>query len=470
MPEHRVAQADRFLFRSFLLLLIWAPIPLGSNRLWAEAILEIWIFSIAIGWLYLYLKQRVDFSPLIIKSRFALFLLLLWLVWLLLQLIPLPLFMIDLLGGELHQAYKQVNVLGIADSFPRLSIDPGVSGDHLRLSVALVLVFVAVLQFARSRRRIRMIGYAIVISGVMQSVYAGFMTLSGSNFGLFFEEFLNEGVATGTYISRTHFAGYLEMTLAVGIGLLIANLKGGLGHYSWRQRLRDWINILFSAKAIFRLSLVIMVIALVLTRSRMGNTGFFASMLIAGSIGLVFSRYATRSTVILLSSLIVIDIVIVGAFFGVEKVAQRIQETTIEKERRDDVSIYSMQLVRDHVVIGTGLGSYYGAFMPYRQHDVLSYYDHAHNDFIEIAADTGVLGFILLGILVSWSLYLAIFAQKDRRDPLMRGLSFASIMGITALLIHSTVDFNLQIPANAATFMVILAFAWISSYYRSPRD
>jgi hypothetical protein len=41
-------------------------------------------------------------------------------------------------------------------------------------------------------------------------------------------------------------------------------------------------------------------------------------------------------------------------------------------------------------------------------------------------------------------------------------MAFASVMGIIALLIHSTVDFNLQIPANAATFMVILALAWIA--------
>jgi hypothetical protein len=44
----------------------------------------------------------------------------------------------------------------------------------------------------------------------------------------------------------------------------------------------------------------------------------------------------------------------------------------------------------------------------------------------------------------------------------MRGISFAAIMSICAMLIHATVDFNLQIPANAATFMLILSMAWIS--------
>jgi hypothetical protein len=52
----------------------------------------------------------------------------------------------------------------------------------------------------------------------------------------------------------------------------------------------------------------------------------------------------------------------------------------------------------------------------------------------------------------------------------MRGISFASIMGIVAILIHSSVDFNLQIPANAALFMVILALAWISLHLARRED
>jgi hypothetical protein len=44
----------------------------------------------------------------------------------------------------------------------------------------------------------------------------------------------------------------------------------------------------------------------------------------------------------------------------------------------------------------------------------------------------------------------------------MRGMSFACIMGVTSILIHSWVDFNLQMPANATLFMVLLALGWIS--------
>jgi hypothetical protein len=59
----------------------------------------------------------------------------------------------------------------------------------------------------------------------------------------------------------------------------------------------------------------------------------------------------------------------------------------------------------------------------------------------------------------------ALWAQWKRRDPLMRGMSFACIMGVASILIHSWVDFNLQIPANATLFMVLLALGWISLFH-----
>jgi O-antigen ligase len=92
----------------------------------------------------------------------------------------------------------------------------------------------------------------------------------------------------------------------------------------------------------------------------------------------------------------------------------------------------------------------------------VNFYDYAHNDYAQFAVESGVLGLAMLGLLVAMSLVAALLAQWRRRDPLMRGMSFACIMGVTAILIHSWVDFNLQIPANAIYFMVLLSLGWIS--------
>jgi O-antigen ligase len=214
---------------------------------------------------------------------------------------------------------------------------------------------------------------------------------------------------------------------------------------------------------VLRLSLCVLVIALTTTHSRMGNTAFFSSLLIAGVIGIALSRHATRNTVILLVTLIVIDLAIVGSWFGVEKLAQRIQETTMQEvEEREEPGMHTLGIVRDYPLFGSGPGTFYTTFPRYRPETITAFFDHAHNDYAQIAAETGLIGLGLLGTLVAVTLAVALMAQWQRRDPLMRGMSFACIMGVTSILIHSWVDFNLQIPANAVYFMVLLALGWIS--------
>ena len=129
---------------------------------------------------------------------------------------------------------------------------------------------------------------------------------------------------------------------------------------------------------------------------------------------------------------------------------------------REDPAVYTLPLIKDYPVFGSGPGTFYVAFPAYRPEKVVNFYDYTHNDYAQFAAETGVVGLGLLGLVVAFSLAAALRAQWVRRDPLMRGMSFASIMGVTAILIHSWVDFNLQIPANAVYFMVLLALGWIS--------
>ena len=212
-----------------------------------------------------------------------------------------------------------------------------------------------------------------------------------------------------------------------------------------------------------------MVIGLVLTHSRMGNSSFFIAMMITGGLALLLSRRASRATVILLSSLLIIDIFLVGTFFGIEKVVDRLENTSSHRETRDEVDIYSVKLLQNHLLDGTGAGTFYTAFPPYRGGDIRIFYDHAHNDYLEFLSERGVIGFIPMLLAVVITFAVALRAQWKRRNPLMRGLSFGCLMSMIAMGLHATVDFNLQIPANAATFMVVLALGWISMFYETRR-
>jgi O-antigen ligase len=178
------------------------------------------------------------------------------------------------------------------------------------------------------------------------------------------------------------------------------------------------------------------------------------------------SRRATRNTVLLLTSLVVLDLFIVGSWFGVEKLAQRLEQTTsTEYREREEPARHTLPMIRDYTLFGSGPGSFYVAFPRYKPESVVGFWDYAHNDYGQFAAESGLAGVAILGLLVIWTLGVALAAQWQRRDPLMRGMSFACVMGVTAMLIHSWVDFNLQIPANAMYFMVLLALGWISLHH-----
>ncbi|HBC56571.1 MAG TPA: hypothetical protein DCZ03_05335, partial [Gammaproteobacteria bacterium] len=228
------------------------------------------------------------------------------------------------------------------------------------------------------------------------------------------------------------------------------------------QWIRGWVQLLLSPKARLRIILAVLVIGLILTRSRMGNSAFFISMTLSALAALLLSRQLPRSLLILFVRFVVIDTFLLGAYFGVDRVVQRISTTSAATEARDEVNRYSFKLWQDYKIMGSGAGSYYVTFPHYRGHDIRGYYDYAHNDYAQIAGETGLLGLGLLGGFLLSSFWAAMRAQSVRGDPLMKGLSFAVIMSVVALIIHSAVDFSLQIPANAGTFMVILAMGWVA--------
>lgn len=447
--------ANRGLFACYLALIFWTPIPLGSNRPWSWTILELWVFVLATWWLVVFARGKNHRNSALNGAWPALLCGGLWLGYVWLQLLPLPLELLRQLSPEAARWHAAAAWPVPAGAAP-LTLDRYGTLHGALKSAAYVAFFALSLALLDRRERIAAAAYTLVVSGFAQAMYGGLSALASEP----------GAVAHGSFVNRNHFAGYLEMCLSIGLGVLIASLTGEEAQ-TWKQFLRNTIAWILSPRMRLRLALAVMVIALVLSRSRMGNSAFFVSMLVTGGIGLLLSKRATRSMVILLATLVVIDVFIVGAYFGVERVVERIEQTQIETERHE--SVQAVGVWKDFPVFGSGLGSFYAVFPRYSGAELLVPYTHAHNDYVQFACETGIVGFSLLGLLVLMSFIAALRAQYVRRDPLLRGISFGSMMGIIALMIHSAVDFNLQIPANALAFMLVLAFGWISLYHGHAR-
>jgi hypothetical protein len=255
------------------------------------------------------------------------------------------------------------------------------------------------------------------------------------------------------------------MCLATGIGLMLAQLSS-TSAVSWRDGARRVLRTVLGNKARIRLALVVMVTGLVLTRSRMGNAAFAASLACVGSFYLLAVRRLSGRTIAFFASLVLIDVLIVGNIFGIQRVAERIGATSVETEERVNENRDALGMLRDYALTGTGAGSFYAVYPMYTSAvDVTGFTRHAEDDYLQFACEFGLIFTTVLGGVVLGSLWSAIRAQLKRRNRLLQGMGFAASMAIVALLIHSAVDFNLQIPANAAMFVVMLALGWVSRYW-----
>jgi O-antigen ligase len=148
----------------------------------------------------------------------------------------------------------------------------------------------------------------------------------------------------------------------------------------------------------------------------------------------------------------------------------------VSPERREqsiaerlEVPRLSLQLVAQRPLLGHGGGTYSLAFPSFKQAHLPLHWDHAHNDFVQVACDTGLVGLALWLAIGLASARRALQLIDDSRSQVQRGVGIGALMAMGCMALHSTVDFNLHIPANAMTFTVLLAAVWASSEQRKSK-
>lgn len=453
---------QRFIFILFCSILIWSPLPLGSHRVWSAALLECLIATLCVLYLLSASKdkevpQALTHNKLIIALFFAIP------CWTALQLIPLPPEILAWLSPQ-HLHYTSNT-----SSWQSLSLDTGATLYKLQKSIAYALFFTLTLAIVNTPSRLNLVAQVVVISGVLQAAYGVLVVLGGKTFDILNIAALTNksglSSASGTFINRNNFAGYLEMAIALGVGLLVTQILLNKESYAgFRASLRNFMFTMLSGKARLRVFLALMVVGLVLSHSRGGNSAFFASLGICGVIGLWLYRkhHKAKSLALLFGSLIAVDMMILGSWFGLDQLAARLESTTVQHEERAFVFQSSIEIVQKFWLTGSGAGSFYSIFPNFRNNLSFGFYDFAHNDFLQTAVEYGLIGSLFFALIVILCFIKAIQAQKQRHTAILKGMGFAAMMGIMSIIIHSNGDFNLQIPANAMLFTLLCAIACIA--------
>ena len=453
---------QRFLFLIFCGILLWSPLPLGSHRIWSAALLEWLIAILFIVWLFS--KKTEEGSPQALghnKTIIGLFFAIP--LWTALQLVPLPPEILTWLSPQ-HLHYT-----ANPQAWQSLSLDTGATLYKLQKSIAYALFFVLALALINTPSRLNLVAQAIVISGVFQAAYGVLVVLGGSTFDIFNiaaitgKSYISS--ASGTFVGRNNFAGYLEMAIALGVGLLVTQILLNKDNFAgFRASLRNFMFTMLSGKARLRVFLALMVVALVLSHSRGGNSAFFASLGVCGIVGLWLYRKhnKAKSLAVLFGSLIAVDVLILGSWFGLDQLAARLESTELQHEERTFVFQNNIDVLHDFWLTGSGAGSYYSIFPNYQDNQSMGFYDFAHNDFLQIGIEYGLIGSLFFGLIVLLCFIKAIQAQTQRHTAILKGMGFAAMMGIMSIMIHSSSDFNLQIPANALLFTLLCAIACVA--------
>ncbi|AKX52915.1 O-antigen ligase family protein [Thiopseudomonas alkaliphila] len=431
---------ERSLVAGVLGLLLWLPLPWGSNRLWSMALLLIAVAGLSIGFAWGLWRGQWRASRALLAALPWFGLLLLVQLWVALQL-----------------------SLG-------LTADAGRTVLYLGLGLAYSLLFLLVVGLFAERKRLNSLLAVLVVSGIVQAFYGAFMALSGVEWSFLGITQVSKGVATGTFVNRNHFAGYLELTLGCGIGLLMALRSNE--RFSWA----NFIELIMGPKARLRLALVIMVIALVMSRSRGGNSAFFIALLAVGALFVIRTKQNRKRNILILLSIILIDTLVVSQYFGLERLKDRIVSTRLvdqvatnsrgeveviqqANEIRGQVFSDALPLAQEKLLLGQGAGSFESVFSQYSSAAVRLHFDHLHNDYLQFVIEYGAVATGLLALFVLGCLWFGLRALWQSRSEYRAGLALGVCMGLVSLLIHSLSDFNLQIPANAATFVVLCALA-----------
>ncbi|MEP7273787.1 MAG: O-antigen ligase family protein [Acidobacteriota bacterium] len=405
-----------------MVLLVLTPLPYATVEAWSTTLWEVWVCATALLWVVLIFRDgelKLEMNPLLLPML-----------------------------GLLLVAVIQMVPFG-SSARPAITFDSYLTSQAATKLLASILFFAMFATFVDTdeRRRVAVrviLGMCIVIAliGVGQNFIGRALWQRGT---------------FGPFVNRNHFAGFLEM----GVGLASAAIIV-------RSTRVEMI-------AFYACAVLIMCAGLVLSASRGGLLALAAEFVFLALIALT-ARGERKEDGSRIKNLIRAGGVIgLGAaallaatlIVGTERLAANIrqeQDTVTaeilnnERFSRRDIWAATIDMIKVHPVIGVGLGAYQVAYTRYDPSAGTQRVEQSHNDYLQVLADAGIVG-LLLAVLFVVLLMKRGLRASQAQDRQRRAIALGALTGCFAIVIHSFVDFNLQITANAQLFLALAALA-----------
>ncbi|MFC1645701.1 O-antigen ligase family protein [Candidatus Omnitrophota bacterium] len=394
-------------------LMIFAPLANGSVELWSRTVVEIMVFILVFIWLWKINNSKIAIDTENKESNFRRTKIDAH-IWF---------FVILAVVSSVFSIYKYASLREMS-----------------RLIVIVGIYYLAVNNFDR-RVVVRFASLIIIIATALSIFGLGQYFLGLNHSWWAHEEFLS-----ATYVNHNHFAGYLELAIPLALGMFLG-IK--------RENVSSGFKFLVY-KIVLIAALLITGVAFIVAQSR----GAWICLLIAliiMNIALIKKKVLGKVSLAIFLFFIILGIVYF--FSGDDPVAARLQTIeTINQESflmgRNKIWTGSLNIIKKNPLIGTGIGTFVWAMPAYRPEGLFVRAHYAHNDYLHMMAEMGVLALPLM-IWIICTVIAAGFRGQDRKREgkgegmgLIDGILLGCAVGILSLSLHGLVDFNFHITAN----------------------
>ncbi len=449
LVDEKPTRLSGVIFMLLYVMLIFSTIAYGAVETWALGFLSIGACLIALFWLadsFFAQEFRLNTNPLQLP---LIGLILIGLI----QLLPLR---------DLHSTNDLLSI----PATNSLSVDPNIT----RLAIIQLLIYLiflaAGLVCLNSQKRLRKMVFTIIIFGAFWSFFGILQWLSQiGSIELYIYGFrpVNNALPFASFVNKHHFAAFMEMTIGLTLGLLY-------GESTERDK-----------RLLFVIAIVLMGSGLILTGSRGGILSLLGVIGFVTLFNLISKKKNSKPSsekaqgsntrkFILVGASLALILVLLGSvvFLGGDSALMRGAGLSNEAEISNGRFHFwqtALQIIKDNPIIGTGLDSFGVSFTKYDSWNGNMRVEQAHNEYLQILADAGILGLACVIAFIFMLFRQGFRLVNQTGDRFRCGVVIGSMAGCFGILIHSFFDFPLRTPSNSFFFLMLAVLATGSISY-----
>ena len=322
----------------------------------------------------------------------------------------------------------------------------GISADAFQtrffaLQLLALTAFLALLyRYAATEQRMRLLAYAVIGVAVVSAVF-GILRLTTQHETGFLLPLLKPNQGFAQFINKNHFAYLMEIAIGLVLGL------------SFAARSRQNLPYLAFLAPLW--------VALVLSSSRGGILAMLTQVVIATMLLFPWAKLRLALAAVLVTGVCAGTLWIGGDrlvnTFAPNETEQAVNITR-ENASRNEIWRATMKLFAAHPVLGAGLGGYWIAITSYHDASGVLVPQEAHNDYLELLASGGVIGFAI-GI---WFVVTVVQLAKQSlwsSTGFVRALRLGAVLGLSGVAVHTLFDFGLHLLGNAVVCLTLIMMA-----------